>query len=98
MWYARRDSNPRPSESESDTLSSCATGVRSCRFVAGTVYHGQKPLSNIQTDGLSCLERLESSDIEEPLMQRVRWIEKVVDELAKGWTVTKIMRLSCSLL
>ena len=27
MWYARQDSNLRPSESESDALSSCATGT-----------------------------------------------------------------------
>ena len=26
-WYARRDSNPQPSEPESDALSNCATGA-----------------------------------------------------------------------
>ena len=27
FWYARRDSNPQPSEPESDALSNCATGA-----------------------------------------------------------------------
>ena len=27
VWYARLDSNQRPSESESDALSNCATGA-----------------------------------------------------------------------
>ena len=27
FWYARLDSNQRPSESESDALSNCATGA-----------------------------------------------------------------------
>ena len=27
LWYARLDSNQRPSESESDALSNCATGA-----------------------------------------------------------------------
>ena len=38
LWPARKDSNLRPSESESDALSSCATG-RYCLII---ILHGQK--------------------------------------------------------
>ena len=31
-------------------------------------------------------------EIEEPLMQQVRWIDKLVDELAKGKALEKILR------
>lgn len=33
FWYARHDSNVRPTESESVTLSSWATGTRLIRFI-----------------------------------------------------------------
>ncbi|MDO8909768.1 MAG: DUF2200 domain-containing protein [Pseudohongiella sp.] len=31
--------------------------------------------------------------IEDPLMQRIRWLDKLVDELAKGKTMEKILRM-----
>ena len=31
-------------------------------------------------------------EIEEPLMQQVRWMDKLVDELAKGKALEKILR------
>lgn len=31
-------------------------------------------------------------DIEDPLMQKIRWLDKLVDELAKGKTMEKILR------
>ncbi len=40
--------------------------------------------------GLICGIRVE--DIEEPLMQKVRWLDKLVDELAKGKAMEKILR------
>lgn len=30
--------------------------------------------------------------IEDPLMQKIRWLDKLVDELAKGKTMAKILR------
>ncbi len=30
--------------------------------------------------------------IEDPLMQKVRWLDKLVDELAKGWPMEKVLR------
>jgi len=40
--------------------------------------------------GVVCGVRVE--DIEEPLMQEIRYLDKLVDELAKGKTMEKIMR------
>lgn len=31
-------------------------------------------------------------DIEDPLMQKIRWMDKLIDELAKGKTMEKILR------
>ncbi|MFM7127810.1 MAG: DUF2200 domain-containing protein [bacterium] len=40
--------------------------------------------------GVICGYRIE--EIEEPLMQKIRWLDKLVDELAKGKTMEKILR------
>lgn len=40
--------------------------------------------------GVICGYRVE--DIKEPLMQQIRWLDKLVDELAKGKTMEKILR------
>ncbi|EWS82200.1 hypothetical protein BF93_11250 [Brachybacterium phenoliresistens] len=40
--------------------------------------------------GVICGHRVE--DIEDPLMQKIRWMDKVVDELARGKAVEKIQR------
>lgn len=40
--------------------------------------------------GLICGVRVE--EIEDPLMQQIRWMDKLVDELAKGKAVEKILR------
>ncbi len=40
--------------------------------------------------GVVCGVRVE--DIEEPLMQKIRWLDKLVDELAKGKKMEKILR------
>ena len=40
--------------------------------------------------GVVCGVRVE--DIEDPLMQQIRWADKLVDELAKGKAVEKIKR------
>lgn len=40
--------------------------------------------------GLICGIRVE--EIEDPLMQRIRWLDKLVDELAKGRTMQKVLR------
>lgn len=40
--------------------------------------------------GVVCGVRVEG--IEEPLMQKIRWLDKLVDELAKGKAMEKILR------
>ncbi len=40
--------------------------------------------------GVICGVRVE--DIEDPLMQKVRWLDKLVDELAKGKAMEKVLR------
>lgn len=40
--------------------------------------------------GVICGHRVE--EIEDPLMQKVRWLDKLVDELARGKSMEKILR------
>ena len=40
--------------------------------------------------GVVCGVRVE--DIDDPLMQKLRWLDKLVDELAKGKAMEKILR------
>src|SRR5215467_5851124 len=40
--------------------------------------------------GVVCGVRVE--EIEDPLMQKVRWLDKLIDELAKGKAMDKILR------
>ena len=44
--------------------------------------------------GTVCGIRVE--EVEDPLMQQIRWLDKLVDELAKGRQMTKILRSSTS--
>lgn len=43
-----------------------------------------------QIKGVICGVRVE--EIEEPLMQEIRYLDKLIDELAKGKTMEKILR------
>lgn len=43
-----------------------------------------------QIKGRICGVRVE--DIEEPLMQEIRYLDKLIDELAKGWPMERILR------
>lgn len=40
--------------------------------------------------GVVCGIRVE--DVEDPLMQKIRWLDKLIDELAKGKAIEKILR------
>jgi hypothetical protein len=46
--------------------------------------------SRVLIKGIICGVRVE--DIEEPTMQEIRYLDKLVDELAKGKTMEKILR------
>lgn len=41
--------------------------------------------------GVVCCVRVE--EIDDPLMQKIRWLDKLVDELAKGKKMEKILRV-----
>ena len=56
-------------------------------------FFAQAPLMNSNAHkitGVICGYRIE--DIEDPLMQQIRYLDKLVDELAKGKTMEKILR------
>lgn len=44
----------------------------------------------IKITGVICGHRVE--EIQDPLMQKIRWLDKLVDELAKGKAIEKILR------
>lgn len=56
-------------------------------------FFGQAPQMNPNASkitGVICGYRVE--DIEDPLMQKIRYLDKLVDELAKGKAMEKILR------
>ena len=56
-------------------------------------FFAEAPRMNPNCDrirGVVCGVRVE--DIEDPLMQKIRWLDKLVDELAKGKAMEKILR------
>lgn len=56
-------------------------------------FFGKAPKLNparAQITGVICGVRIE--DIEEPLMKEIRYLDKLVDELAKGRPIEKILR------
>jgi len=44
----------------------------------------------MKISGVICGVRVE--EIEDPLMQKIRWLDKLVDELAKGKPMEKVLR------
>ena len=56
-------------------------------------FFAQAPAMNPKTSlitGVVCGVRVEA--VEDPLMQRIRYLDKLIDELAKGRTMEKILR------
>lgn len=56
-------------------------------------FFAEAPLINPNSNkitGVVCGIRVE--EIEDPLMQKIRWLDKLVDELAKGKPMDKILR------
>ena len=56
-------------------------------------FFGQAPQINPDVSkitGVICGYRVE--EIEDPLMQKVRYLDKLIDELAKGKSMEKILR------
>lgn len=58
-----------------------------------TTFYAEAPCMNPNRDlikGVVCGVRVE--DVEDPLMKQIRQLDKLVDELAKGKSVDKILR------
>ncbi|HEY6013634.1 MAG TPA: DUF2200 domain-containing protein [Candidatus Limnocylindrales bacterium] len=64
-----------------------AAGTTFSDFFAGARLHPNTALIT----GVVCGVRVES--IEDPLMQRIRYLDKLVDELAKGRALEKVLRI-----
>jgi hypothetical protein len=63
-----------------------ATGMTFADFFAGARLHPNAP----KITGVICGVRVET--IEDPLMQQIRYLDKLVDELAKGRPLAKVLR------
>lgn len=58
-----------------------------------TTFFAQAPALNPNTSlikGVVCGVRVEN--VGDPLMQKIRWLDKLIDELAKGKAMEKILR------
>lgn len=56
-------------------------------------FFAEAPSINVNAEkitGVVCGVRVE--EVEEPLMKKIRWLDKLVDELAKGKAMEKILR------
>jgi hypothetical protein len=56
-------------------------------------FFGQAPAINPNSSrikGVVCGVRVE--EVKDPLMQKIRWLDKLIDELAKGKSLEKILR------
>lgn len=88
------------SKSEVDTLICWLTGYDEADLqvciennIDYETFFNQAPQINpkaSQITGLICGHRVE--EIKDPLMQKIRWLDKLVDELAKGKPMDKILR------
>ena len=86
--------------SEVDTVTCWLTGYSEQELlsqldkeVSYEQFFAQAPCINPDADkikGVVCGIRVE--EINDPLMQKIRWLDKLVDELAKGKTMEKILR------
>ncbi len=74
-----------------ETLDSLADKTVSCTY--GDFFRNAPQMNEKRTlvKGVVCGVRVE--DIEEPLMQEIRRLDKMVDELAKGKAMEKILRV-----
>ncbi len=77
-WLTRYD--------QSELDQHLAAGSTFADFFAGARLHPK----TASITGVVCGVRVES--IEDPLMQRIRYLDKLVDELAKGRALEKVLR------
>jgi hypothetical protein len=98
--YVAKAERKGHSKAEVDRVISWLTGYDEAgleRVLADEVtlesFFAQAPAMNPNAaliTGVICGHRVE--DIEDPLMQQIRWMDKLVDEVANGKRITSILR------
>jgi hypothetical protein len=98
--YVRKAEAKGRSKAEVDEIIRWLTGYDQAqlqqqveRGVDFETFYGQSPAFNANAaliKGVVCGVRVET--IEDPLMQRLRYLDKLIDELAKGKPMEKILR------
>jgi hypothetical protein len=98
--YLRKVEKKGRTKAELDEVIQWLTGFDQAalnrRLTAGTTFEdffaeaSLNPCSSLIT-GLVCGVRVEN--VEDPLMQKIRYLDKLVDELAKGKAMDKVLRV-----
>ena len=98
--YIQKVERKRRTKEEVDTVIKWLTGyddrglqAQLDKEVDIETFFAEAPQMNPNTSkitGVVCGIRVE--EIEDPLMQKVRWLDKLVDELAKGKAMEKVLR------
>lgn len=98
--YVQKAERKGRTKEEVDTILRWLTGYSDDQLrqqieteVSLETFFTQAPKMNPNTaliTGVVCGVRVEN--IEDPLMQKIRWLDKLIDELAKGKTMEKILR------
>ena len=102
--YVAKAERKGRTRAELDEIIAWLTGYSAARFAAAledkrdfAAFFGNAPAMNPtreQVRGVICGVRIE--EIEDPLMREIRILDKLVDELAKGRPMEKILRRSGS--
>ncbi len=98
--YVAKATKKGRSAAEVDQVVRWLTGYSAAAFakqlkaeVSIQTFFDDAPKLNPHADlitGVVCGVRVEN--VEDPLMRKIRYLDKLVDELAKGWPMEKILR------
>lgn len=98
--YVQKAEKKGRTREEVDTVITWLTGYDDAQLrqvietkVDFETFFAQAPRMNpnaLQITGVVCGVRVE--EVDDPLMQKIRWLDKLVDELAKGKTMASILR------
>lgn len=99
-YYVAKAEKKKRTQAEVDQIICWLTGYTPKQFEAQLKkqtdfenFYGQAPKMNPKRKlitGTVCGVRVE--EIEDPLMRELRYLDKLIDELAKGWPMEKILR------
>lgn len=98
--YVQKAEKKGRTREEVDTVITWLTGYDDAQLrqvietkVDFETFFAQAPRMNpnaLQITGVVCGVRVE--EVDDPLMQKIRWLDKLVDELAKGKPMASILR------